>query len=95
LRDEEAEIVFLGEINGERVEIERFPSRREDRAASERGSIGVASRDREGKHRLDVGLDAPRFEFVQTSRIFSRHLLESSDIVSASGHGVRRNRRHK
>jgi hypothetical protein len=30
LRDEEAEIVFFGEINGERVEIERFPSRRED-----------------------------------------------------------------
>jgi hypothetical protein len=71
LRDEEAEIVFLGEIDGERVEIERFPSRREDRAASECGSIGVASRNREGKHSLDVGLDAPRFEFVQTSRIFS------------------------
>jgi len=95
LRDEEAEIVFFGEINGERVEVKRFPSWREDRAASERGSIGVASRDREGQHSLDVGLDAPRFEFVQTSRIFFRHLLESSDIVSASGHGVRRNRRHK
>jgi hypothetical protein len=95
LRDEEAEIVFFGEIDGECVEIERFPSRREDRAASERGSIGVASRDRERKHSLDVCLDAPRFEFVQASRIFSRHLLHSSDIVSASGHGVRRNRRHK
>jgi hypothetical protein len=95
LRDEEAEIVFLGEINGKRVEIERFPSRGEDRAALERGSVGVPSRDREGKHRLDVGLDAPRFEFVQASWIFSRHLLHSSDIVSASGHGVRRNRRHK
>jgi hypothetical protein len=95
LRDEEAEIVFLGEINGERVEIERFPSRREDRTASERGSIGVPSRDRERQHSLDVCLDAPRFQFVQASRIFSRHLLKSPDIVSASGHGVRRNRRHK
>jgi hypothetical protein len=95
LRDKEAEIVFLGEIDGECVEVERFPSRREDRAASERGSIGVASRDREGKHSLDVCLDATRFKFVQASRIFSRHLLESSDIVSASGHGVRRNWRHK
>jgi hypothetical protein len=45
LRDEEAEIVFLGEIDGECVEVEGFPSRREDRAASERGSIGVPSRD--------------------------------------------------
>jgi len=95
LRDEESEIVFLGEIDGERIEVERFPSRREDRAASECSAIGVPSRDREGKHRLDVGLDAPRFEFVQASQIFSRHLLHSSDIVSASGHGVRRNRRHK
>jgi hypothetical protein len=95
LRDEEAEIVFLGKIDGERVEIERFPSRREDRAASECSAIGVPSRDREGKHSLDVCLDATRFEFVEASRIFSRHLLKSSDIVSASGHGVRRNRRHK
>jgi hypothetical protein len=94
LRDEEAEIVFFGEIDGERVEIERFPSRREDRTASKRGSIRVASRDGKGKHRLDVYLDATRFEFVQASRIFSRHLLDSSDILSASGHGVRRNRRH-
>jgi hypothetical protein len=95
LRDEEAKIVFFGEIDGERIQIKRFPSWREDRAASERGSIGVASRDREGKHRLDVCLDATRFEFVQTSRIFSRHLLDSSDILSASGHGVRRIWRHK
>jgi hypothetical protein len=71
LRDEEAEIVFLGEIDGECVEVERFPRRREDRAASECGSIGVASRDRERQHRLDVVLDAPRFEFVQVSCIFA------------------------